>query len=319
MSRFWQHFISNGGDHPPQGGYRDSEEKERDALDAYSNVVVNVAEMLRPAVVNLRSGQGRHGGSGSGILFTPDGFLLTNHHVAFSCVQKLSTHGEDLVRTGFVARTRAEERPCPGAEIKHLDSTEDVTAKVRVAIRSTDSATANAERNAAIAVLENGCKAKTGLRCEMVTLYRGGAYHLYRYRIWTDVRLVFAPEMRVAFFGGDPDNFVYPRFDLDVAIARAYEDGKPVKSPQFLKWSPAGVKDGDLVFAAGYPYSTNRLTTLAQLEFDRDVRYPLRIATAERQLKVLREYAARSPEAARRADGIENSRETVSSPGEIKK
>jgi hypothetical protein len=135
----------------------------------------------------------------------------------------------------------------------------------------------------------------------MVTLYRGGAYHLYRYRIWTDVRLVFAPEVRVAFFGGDPDNFVYPRFELDFAIARDYENGKPVKSPQYLKWSTTGVKDGDLVFAAGYPYSTNRLTTLAQLEFDRDVRYPLRIATAERQLKVLREYGARSPEAARRA------------------
>jgi hypothetical protein len=237
----------------------------------------------------------------SGSFVSGDGLLLTNHHVAFSCVQKLSTSGVDLVKIGFHARTRAEERPCPGAEIKHLESTEDVTAKVRAAMRSTDGAAANAERNAAIAVLENECKAKTGLRCEMVTLYRGGAYHLYRYRIWTDVRLVFAPETRVAFFGGDPDNFVYPRFDLDFALARVYEDGKPVKAPNYLKWATAGEKDGDLVFAAGYPYSTNRLITLAQLEFDRDIRYPLQLATAERQLKVLREYGARSPEATRRA------------------
>jgi hypothetical protein len=246
----------------------------------------------------------------SGSFVSADGLLLTNHHVAFSCVQRLSTSGEDLVRIGFMARTRAEERPCPGAEIKHLDSSEDVTAKVRAAIRSTDGAAANAERNAAIAALENECKSKTGLRCEMVTLYRGGAYHLYRYRVWTDVRLVFAPETRVAFFGGDQDNFVYPRFDLDFALARAYEDGKPVKSPNYLKWATTGLNEGDLVFAAGYPFSTNRLTTLAQLEFDRDVRYPLRIATAERQLKVLQNYGMRSPEAARRAAhnvfGIEN-------------
>ena len=248
----------------------------------------------------LRLSAVRFSGS-SGSFISGDGLALTNHHVAFDCVQMLSTGADDLVRAGFLARTRAEERPCPGAEIKHLDSTEDVTAQVRTAVRSKSSAAANTERNTAIAALENECKARTGLRCEVVTLYRGGAYHLYRYRVWTDVRLVFAPETRVAFFGGDPDNFVFPRFDLDFALARVYEDGKPLKSPAYLKWSTTGVKDGDLVFAAGYPYSTNRLTTLAQLEFDRDIRYPQRLASAERQLKALREYGMRSPEAARRA------------------
>ena len=247
----------------------------------------------------LRLSAVRFGGA-SAAFVSSDGLLLTNHHVALSCVQKLSTAGEDLVRNGFFARTLAAERPCPGTEIKHLDSTQDVTATVRSAVRSTDSAVANAERNAAIAALEKECKEKSGLRCEMVTLYRGGAYHLYRYRVWTDVRLVFAPESRVAFFGGDADNFVYPRFDLDFALARVYEDGRPVKSPHYLQWATTGVKDGDLVFAAGHPYSTNRLVTLSQLEFDRDTRYPLMIASAKRQIQILQEFGARSPEAARR-------------------
>jgi hypothetical protein len=248
----------------------------------------------------LRLSAARFGGA-SAAFVSGDGLLLTNHHVALSCVQKLSTAAEDLVREGFFARMRAAERPCPGTEIKHLDSTQDVTAAVRSAVRSTDSEGANAERNAAIAGLENACKEKTGFRCEMVTLYRGGAYHLYRYRVWTDVRLVFAPESRVAFFGGDADNFVYPRFDLDFALARVYEDGRPIKSPHHLRWATTGVKDGDLVFAAGHPYSTDRLVTLSQLEFDRDIRYPLMIASAKRQIQVLQEFGARSPEATRRA------------------
>jgi Peptidase S46 len=253
-----------------------------------------------PSLAALRLSAVRFGGA-SAAFVSGDGLLLTNHHVALACVQKLSTAGEDLVRNGFFARTRAAERPCPGTEIKHLDSTQDVTAAVRSAVRSTESAVANAERNAAIAALENECKEKTGFRCEMVTLYRGGAYHLYRYRVWTDVRLVFAPESRVAFFGGDADNFVYPRFDLDFALARVYDHGRPVKSPHYLRWVTTGVKDGDLVFAAGHPYSTDRLITLSQLEFDRDVRYPLMIASAKRQIQVLQEFGARSSEATRRA------------------
>jgi hypothetical protein len=135
-----------------------------------------------PSLAALRLSAVRFGGA-SAAFVSGDGLLLTNHHVALACVQKLSTAGEDLVRNGFFARTRAAERPCPGTEIKHLDSTQDVTAAVRSAVRSTESAVANAERNAAIAALENECKEKTGFRCEMVTLYRGGAYHLYRYRV----------------------------------------------------------------------------------------------------------------------------------------
>ncbi len=139
------------------------------------------------------------------------------------------------------------------------------------------------------------------MRCEMVTLYRGAAYHLYRYKIWNDVRLVFAPEARLASFGGDPDNFVFPRFDLDFSLMRVYENGEAIKPSHFLKWAKTGLKEGDLVFAAGHPGSTDRLLTTAQLVYNRDIRYPLMLATANRGRKVLQEYSARSPESARRA------------------
>jgi hypothetical protein len=252
------------------------------------------------ALADLRRAAVRLGG-GSGAFVSGDGLVMTNHHVVLSCVQRLSSASDDLTRSGFQATTRSAERPCPGTEVRHLESTQDVTSAVRSAVRSTDNAAANTERNAAIAAIERECSANTSLRCEVVTLYRGGAYHLYRYRVWTDVRLVFAPELRAAFFGGDSDNFVYPRFDLDVAFVRVYEDGKPVKSPQFLRLATTGVEEGDLVFAAGHPGSTNRLVTLYQLEFDREVRYPLLIAYAERQRRVLKGFSAASPEAARRA------------------
>ena len=153
-------------------------------------------------------------GGGSGSFVSANGLVLSNHHVAMGCLQALSTAADDIVRNGFYARTRAEERPCPGLDLRRLESTEDVTGKVRAAVKSTDDGLATAERNAAIAALENECREKTGQRCEMVTLFRGGAYHLYRYRIWNDIRLEFAPEARRGAFGGDPDNFVFPRFDL---------------------------------------------------------------------------------------------------------
>ena len=242
-------------------------------------------------------------GGGSASFVSANGLVLTNHHVVQSCLNALSSEGNDLAKVGFLARTRAEERKCPGWETRRLESTEDVTAKVRAAVKSADDTQANAQRNAAIAALENECRDATGLRCEMVTLYRGGAYHLYRYRIWTDVRLVFAPESRLGDFGGDPDHFVYPRFALDVALMRVYDRGEPVKPAHYLKWAKTGVNEGDLVFAAGFPASTNRLVTLAQLTFDRDVRYPLMIAGARRQREVLQVFGARSPESARRAAG----------------
>jgi len=243
-------------------------------------------------------------GGGSGSFVSANGLVLSNHHVAMGCLHALSTAPDDLVRNGFYARTRAEERPCPGLDLRRLESTEDVTGKVHAAVKSNDDALATAQRNAAIAALENECGEKTGLRCEMVTLYRGAAYHLYRYRIWNDIRLVFAPEARLGAFGGDPDNFVFPRFNLDFSLLRVYEKGEAIKPAHFLKWAKTGVKDGDLVFAAGHPGSTDRLVTVAQLAYDRDIRYPLMLASANRARKVLQEYSARSPESARRAAEI---------------
>ncbi|MEP6941759.1 MAG: S46 family peptidase [Betaproteobacteria bacterium] len=249
-------------------------------------------------------------GGGSGSFVSASGLVLTNHHVARDCLQALSTATDNIVANGFYARTRAEERLCPGMELRRLESMEDVSDKIRAAVKSTTDTQANAERNAAMAALEDRCRESTGLRCEMVTLYRGAAYHLYRYKIWNDVRLVFAPDSRAAEFGGDTDNFVYPRFDLDFAVLRVYENGAPLKPAHFLKWAKKGLENGELVFAAGHPGSTDRLLTLTQVVYDRDVRYPMMLATANRQLKVLQDYAAASPESARRAShnilGTEN-------------
>ncbi len=242
-------------------------------------------------------------GGGSGSFVSANGLVLTNHHVITGCLQALSTATGDLVKNGFYARTRAEERTCPGLELRRLESTEDVTAKVREAVKSADDTLATAERNGAIAKLENECRAKTGLRCEMVTLYRGAGFHLYRYKIWSDIRLAFAPEARLGDFGGDADNFVFPRFALDFSLLRVYENGDAIKVAHFLKWPKTGLKDGELVFAAGHPGSTDRMLTMAQLIYYRDVRYPLALASATRARKVLQEYSARSPESARRAAG----------------
>ena len=140
------------------------------------------------------------------------------------------------------------------------------------------------------------------MRCEVITLYRGAAYHLYRYKTWNDVRLVFAPEARLGFFGGDPDNFVFPRFDLDFSLMRVYEQGEAIKTAQFLKWAKVPLANGDLVFAAGHPGSTDRLLTVAQITYERDAYYPLAIASATRQRRALQEYSARSPEAAAQGD-----------------
>ncbi|MBI3523808.1 MAG: S46 family peptidase [Betaproteobacteria bacterium] len=260
-------------------------------------------EHLRLAAVNF---------SGASASFvSPQGLLLTNHHVGFACIEKLSKAGSDFVMNGFLARSREQELPCPDTEIKVLQSSEDVSAKVFAAVQPTASdEVANTQRKTAIAGIEQACAKTSKLRCEVVSLYHGALYHLYRYKVWHDVRLVFAPEKQIAFFGGDPDNFVFPRYDLDFAIFRAYQNGQPVKPASYLHWSREGIQEHELVFAAGHPYSTDRLDTVIQLESLRDLHYPLRIASAQRQRAVLTAFAARSPESARRAEnnlfGVEN-------------
>jgi hypothetical protein len=251
-------------------------------------------------------------GGASGSFVSPDGLVLTNHHVGQGAIQNLSSKDRDLMKTGFYAKTKAEELKCPGMELMVLQDILDVTFQITGAERpGMTPVQAAAARDKIIAALEKQSSEQSGLRCTVVNLYSGSMYHLYKYKVYTDVRLVFAVEYAIAFFGGDPDNFTYPRYDLDVSLFRIYENDKPLKSDHYLKWNTAGLKEGDLVFASGNPGSTGRLLTYAQMEFLRDVSYPFTIANYERRRKLLKQFSEKGPEYARIAQGplfgIENS------------
>ncbi len=242
---------------------------------------------------------------GSGSFVSADGLVLTNHHVALGQLQKLSTPQKNYVADGFYARTREDEIRATDLELNVLISSEDVTA--RIASAAGRAATAQAAldaRKAEIANIEKESTAQTGLRSDIVTLYQGAQYWLYRYKKYTDVRLVFAPEQQMAFFGGDPDNFTYPRHDLDFALFRVYDGGAAVKPQHFLKWNPKGAVEDELVFVSGHPGSTDRTDTLAELEAERDVVYPASLKVIKRRVDVLRQYASRGAEQARQAAGL---------------
>jgi hypothetical protein len=228
--------------------------------------------------------------------------MITNHHVGLSCIQNVSSAENDYVKNGYYAPTRDREAACPGYEVNVLTAMQDVTAKVQGAAKAemTD-AQAREARKAATAAIENECAARTKRRCNVVSLYQGGEYQLYEYTKYTDVRLVFAPGQGIAFFGGDPDNFTFPRHDLDICLMRAYEGGQPVKPAAHLRWTQKGVSDGDLVFVSGHPGSTSRLETGARLEYLRDHALPFRLAAIDRSLAALRAYSARGEEQRRRA------------------
>ncbi len=258
---------------------------------------------------HLRLSSVRLGASGSFV--SPDGLIFTNHHVGAGCIHDVSTADKDYMKNGFYAKTRAEEPKCPGLEVSVLQDIEDVTAKVNQNVKSgMNPAEVLQAQRAVMSTLEKDCSV-TNLRCETVTLYSGALYHLYKYHRFADVRLVFAPEYDVAFFGGDPDNFTYPRYDLDITFLRAYENGRPARTEHFLKWSKEGVKEGDLIFVSGHPGSTARLYTLAQMEFLRDFQYPRVLKQMERRISVLQKFAAESPENARIVErqffGLQNS------------
>ncbi|MEN6451027.1 MAG: S46 family peptidase [Thermoguttaceae bacterium] len=238
---------------------------------------------------------------GSGSFVSSDGLVMTNHHIGQSSLQELSGKGRDLLRDGYYARTRADELKCPNIELNVLMTIEDVTAKVNAAVKSTDPAEAEKERRAAMTKIEDESTKKTGLKSEVVTLYRGGLYHLYQYKKYTDVRLVFAPEDRIAAFGGDPDNFEYPRFDLDMCFFRVYENDQPIQVKDYLKWNPGSLKEGDLVFVTGHPGKTERLLTVKHLEFLRDVQLPATLDFLRRQDVVALTFAGRCGENAREA------------------
>ncbi|MEX2121898.1 MAG: S46 family peptidase [Pirellulales bacterium] len=263
-------------------------------------------EHLQKASVRFNSG-------GSGSFVSASGLVMTNHHVGADAFQKMSTPDKDYLNTGFYARTPEEEEKCVDLEINVLLSIEDVTDRVNKAVAADlDPAAAGAARRAAMITIEKESFDATGLRSDVVTLYQGGMYHLYRFKKYTDIRLVFAPEKDIAFFGGDPDNFEYPRYDLDVCFFRAYEDGKPARVEHYLNWSAAGAGDGELVFVSGHPGRTNRLNTVEHLEFIRDRVLPLTLNLIRRREVLLRTYSERSRENARRAQdelfGYQNSR-----------
>lgn len=260
---------------------------------------------------HLRLASVRFGGASASFV-SPDGLVLTNHHVGRGAIQNLSTAERNLIKTGFYARTRQEELKCPGTQLWVLQEIEDVTDRVLGAEKPGQSAQeVLAARQKAIADIQKEASEKSGLRCQVVSLYSGSMYHLYKYKIYNDVRLVFAPEEDIAFFGGDPDNFTYPRFDLDISIFRVYENDQPLKTPHYLKWKSSPLKEGDLVFCSGNPGSTGRMLTYDQLLFLRDISYPFTIANLKRRQAVLHEYSSRGPEQERIAlntlFGVENS------------
>src|SRR2546427_5549868 len=251
---------------------------------------------------HIRLSSVRFNDGGSGSFVSPNGLVITNHHVALGQLQKISNAQRDYVKDGFYAKTQAEELKAPDLELNVLVSMENVTSRVQGAVKPgmTEKQALDA-RKAEQAKIQKESLDKTGLRSDAVSLYQGGEYWLYRYKKYTDVRIAFAPEQQAAFFGGDPDNFTFPRHDLDSALFCVYGNGPSGPSQENLKWNTKGAADGDLVFVSGHPGSTERGLTIAQLENERDAIYPLRINRFKRELQALRAYSSRGAEQARQA------------------
>lgn len=273
-------------------------------------------ELTQAWLDHVRLSSVRFNNGGSGSFVSPDGLTFTNHHVGAACVQQLSTEGHDFIKTGFYAKTQAEEAKCPNLELNQLVGIEDVTQKVDAGVKpGMSAAEAGQAQRAAMSQIEKECATSTGLRCDVVTFYSGEVYNLYKYKKYTDVRLVFAPEFGIAFFGGDPDNFTYPRYDLDITFFRVYEDGKPAHLDNYLKWSQSGVKDGELIFVSGHPGNTGRLLTMSQLEFLRDVQYPQLLKIFKQRIALLQDFSKQSEEDARIAQedifGLQNSQKAI--------
>jgi molybdenum-dependent DNA-binding transcriptional regulator ModE len=256
--------------------------------------------------VQLASVRFNNGGSGSFV--SPSGLVLTNYHIVEDIVNEVSTPEKDLAKEGFVARNRTEEIKAPSLELNVLMSIEDVTARVNGAVKAGISdAESFAARRKEITAIEAESTKATGLRSDVITIYQGGRYNLYRYKKYTDVRLVFVPEFQAAFFGGDPDNFNFPRFNIDMALVRVYENDQPVHPTSYFKWSTAGAKEGDLAFVTGNPGSTSRLFTVAHLQELRDTSIPIILRLLERREAMLKKYMALGDEQTRQAQNDLNS------------
>ncbi|HOH07982.1 MAG TPA: S46 family peptidase, partial [bacterium] len=264
--------------------------------------------------VRLSSVRFMDGGSGSFV--SPNGLVMTNHHVAMGQLQKMSTAEQNFVATGFYAPTPEQEAKCPDLELNVLvemvNVTSRITGAVKPGMKPADALKARKEEQARI---EKEYSDKTGLRCDVVSLYNGGEYWLYQYKRYTDIRLVMAPERQIAFWGGDDDNFTYPRYDLDMAFFRVYVDDQPLSTPDYLKFNAAGAENNELVFVSGHPGSTSRLDTYTMMEMQRDYSYPMTLEMIQKRLDVLRSYSKKGPEQERRAlgqiFGLENSKKAL--------
>jgi hypothetical protein len=282
-------------------------------FDHFPKETVQKAYGFEPATAwldQVRLASARIAGGCSASFVSADGLVMTNHHCAHSCIQQLSTKDKDFVQAGFYAATAAAEVKCPEIEINQLVGIDDVTARVNEATKGKDGAGYAEAQKATTARIEKDCQLSESLRCEVVSLYGGGQYHLYRYQRYQDVRLVFAPELAIAFFGGDPDNFVFPRYDLDVSFLRVYSADKPAKMANYFKWSAAGAKEGELTFVSGHPGGTDRQLTAAELEYQRDVALPEKLLTLAQLRGLLTQYQERGAEEKRVAThdlfGVEN-------------
>jgi hypothetical protein len=262
---------------------------------------------------HLQKASVRFNSGGSGSFVSATGLVITNHHVGADALQKFSDEQHNYLRDGFYARTRADEKKCVDLELNVLMSIEDVTARVSAAVKpEMSSEQATNARRAVIAAIEKESKDKTGLRSDVITLYQGGAYHLYRFKRYDDVRLVFAPEQQIAFYGGDPDNFEYPRYDLDICIFRVYENGQPAKVDNYLKFNPRGPSDGELTFVSGHPGKTDRQLTVDELADMRDRELPRILGMFKRREVLLHSFGERTFENGRRVRedyyGVQNNR-----------
>lgn len=258
--------------------------------------------------VRLSSARLANGCSASFV--SPQGLVMTNHHCVHTCVEQLSTAKSDLVENGFYAKTLKDEKQCPAFEANQLLSITDVSTRLEEKTKGLQGAAYAEAMRSERSKIEKECAESDSIRCDVVTLYKGGQYHLYKYRRFQDVRLVFVPEIESAFFGGDPDNFVFPRYNLDLAFLRVYENDKPVQMENFFPWSPAGVREGDLTFVSGHPGSTSRLLSVSELAFERDVVLPRRLLYYAELRGILTEFSRRGTEQKRVAKtplfGIEN-------------
>ena len=222
------------------------------------------------------------------------GLVMTNHHCARTCISASSPADTNYQRTGFVAGSRTDEKRCAGLYVDQLQSIEDVTTRVRSKVTAATSAAQVEQRDGEIAAIQRECQAAGNVTCQVVGFYQGGMYSLYRYRRFNDVRLVMAPEEAISFFGGDPDNFTFPRFDLDLTLLRVYENNEPYRPQDYLKWSANGATEGELTFVTGNPGSTGRLLTVAQMEYLRDVAYPAQLAQLARNIRILKGLVERN-------------------------